>query len=963
MLVSHGAVTTWPARNPGGLATSKFKRETAMLKTRLLSNNGLVRAALGICLLVMVACGDSGSDSAQYMVRAEQEFAAGNYPTAIIELKNALADARKKQTTLPRARWMLGKAYLETGDIGSAEKELERAHQLGWNSNEVLPALAKTLLAQGKMEAVTELSTTDLEPLAAAQLKAYQAVASLAQGDVWMADTLIAGALELQPDDVEVQLAEARVLGAMDDVAGALAALELLLAAAPEYRPAWSLKGKLLSYQQKLPEAVAALDTAIELSPGNFDDRSKRALINLQLQQLDAAKVDADWLLKTSPQHPISNYVQGLLDFQNGDYADSIRALTLAEPAVERYPQISFYLAAAHLVEGHREEALSHAMRQVSLNPDFAPGRKLLASIYLQKKNADEAQTALRPVLDRYPDDIQALNLMANALLLDGKTDQALDMLAKAQQLAPDSPEASFRLGAGLLFAGQTEAATRQLESALALDQQLQQADILLVLSRLEMQDFDGAIEAAQAYVKRNPMSVTANNLMGRVYLANNQTEEAATAFNKALAQVPGDPAANHALAQIALLAGDMAAARSRYQEVLTHRPDYLPALLQLVILDAEEGKEAEVLAQLERAITVHPNALEPRLLLARYYLWKDKPAKIPPLFATLPELQKQSPQALHLLALSQLAEQQHGAALYSLEQLIKLEPDTALAHHLLATAAAGAGDFDRARSEFERAAELDDSFPPTLVSLARLAWADGNAPQFDRYLERLTELAPNSPSVLRLQAAAAQRDGDSGKAIALARQVVAVAPGTDTMLELAGYLYMSGNSAEALQVVQDWVSKNPMDIKARMALASQLNRAGKPDQAIKQYRQVVELQADNVLALNNLAWHLRLEHPEDALIFARRAVALDPDGAQVLDTLAFVEHGIGNHREAQRHIKRALADSPDNPTLRYHQAMIEASLGDKKRAVSILTELLDGDNAVFSERKDAELLLVSLRQ
>jgi putative PEP-CTERM system TPR-repeat lipoprotein len=923
--------------------------------------NWFQRFMLVVCFLAVAACGDS-TTSEEYLARAEQLLAEHNYAEAIIELKNALSVANEKQQTLPRARWLLGKVYLDTGSATAAAKELERARELGWNPNEVLPALAKALLSKGDLTGVMALSTAGLSPQATAQLQAQQALAKLGQGDIWTADTFIAKASEVHGEDPEVQLAEVRMLGASGDLDGALALVERVLAEHPDRRDAWSMKGDLLAAQNKRPEALAAFSVAIELSPDSKEDRLKRGLLNLEMRQLEDVTPDIEFLLETAPKHPMTNYLQGSLDFLNGNYANCIDALTLAEPAAEQYPLILFYLSGAYMVEGNEAEAVRQSERQVTLNPNFAPGRILLASLYLKNARAKEAQQTLRPVLDADPSDRLALNIMAKALIQDGKTDQALKILKTLQQTAPESAIAHFELGAGLLFDGQREAANRQFETALSLDPSLEQASMFRLQAISESEDIAGAIADAQEYVKQNPDSVHGHTVLGQKYLANEQVDEAIAELKEALSLVPGDPEANHTLAKIEQQRGNTEASRAYYQAVLKERPDYLPTLLHLAALAAEPGNEDEMVAQLEYAIEAHPDALEPRLMLARYYVWGNMPDKIPPLFASLSELQQQSPEVLSLLAISQIAEFKYDKAQYNLEQLVELEQDTAYTHHLLARAAAGAGDLERAREELKRAEEIDENFAPALVSLARLAWADGNASQFDNYMGRLSKLAPESPDVLRLHALAAQRDGDSEQVTALFRKILEAAPTTESMLELAGYLYVTGEKQESRQIVENWVSTNPDDVAARMALATQLVSAGHIEDALDQYREVIRIQPENAAALNNLAWYLRDEDPVASLKYARLAVAAAPDKVEILDTVAIVESQAGNHREALRHIQRALELSPDDPNLLYHQAEIEARSGNKGAAIVILNKVLGGDSPVFQHRVEAEELLASLQ-
>ena len=80
-----------------------------------------------------------------------------------------------------------------------------------------------------------------------------------------------------------------------------------------------------------------------------------------------------------------------------------------------------------------------------------------------------------------------------------------------------------------------------------------------------------------------------------------------------------------------------------------------------------------------------------------------------------------------------------------------------------------------------------------------------------------------------------------------------------------------------------------------------------------------------------------------------------------MLDTLAVIEHLNGENRSAYRNIERALAGAPQNPSLRYHKAMIGASLGEKDQAIALLEELLADDAPAFPEQAEAESLLKKL--
>ena len=72
-------------------------------------------------------------DSGELIAEAEQQFAAGDFSTAIINLKNVVS--RDKADA--RARFLLGRAYIESGNPAAALKELGKARELGERDQEL----------------------------------------------------------------------------------------------------------------------------------------------------------------------------------------------------------------------------------------------------------------------------------------------------------------------------------------------------------------------------------------------------------------------------------------------------------------------------------------------------------------------------------------------------------------------------------------------------------------------------------------------------------------------------------------------------------------------------------------------------------------------------------------------------------------------------------------------------------
>lgn len=112
-------------------------------------------ATLAVCLLN--AC-HRDQDPATLMSNANLHQQQGDVPAAVIDLKSLLQQLPDNG----KARLMLGKLYLEIGDMLSAEKEFRRASQASMPQTQVLPQLGRSLLLQMQYQQVLDELPSDL---------------------------------------------------------------------------------------------------------------------------------------------------------------------------------------------------------------------------------------------------------------------------------------------------------------------------------------------------------------------------------------------------------------------------------------------------------------------------------------------------------------------------------------------------------------------------------------------------------------------------------------------------------------------------------------------------------------------------------------------------------------------------------------------------------------------------------
>ena len=109
-------------------------------------------------------------------------------------------------------------------------------------------------------------------------------------------------------------------------------------------------------------------------------------------------------------------------------------------------------------------------------------------------------------------------------------------------------------------------------------------------------------------------------------------------------------------------------------------------------------------------------------------------------------------------------------------------------------------------------------------------------------------------------------------------------------------------------------------------------------------WQKVVDLDSNNVLALNNLAYILLnyAKRPDEAVKYAVRAQQLVPDNSDIEDTLGWALYLKGVYPTALQHLEYAVkrdgnGTGPNFTVRKYHLAMACFKTGDRARGLRVL--------------------------
>ena len=209
---------------------------------------------------------------------------------------------------------------------------------------------------------------------------------------------------------------------------------------------------------------------------------------------------------------------------------------------------------------------------------------------------------------------------------------------------------------------------------------------------------------------------------------------------------------------------------------------------------------------------------------------------------------------------------------------------------------------------------------------------------ELDPAIDRTTEL-PALFSARRLVVARAALKNDD-----------AVAP----LLVRADSRLARGDTAGGRAVLQEAIQQAPTLVGPHLQLAMIDESTGDHDAANRLYRRILVLQPDNAVALNNLAYALAV-YSKDAMTakpLAERAVRVSKRNPTIVDTLAWIEHLLGDDVLAATLLEEAMKGAPTNAEVRLHAAFVAAARGQTAEARLRLEESLKR-NPELARRSD----------
>jgi Flp pilus assembly protein TadD len=144
------------------------------------------------------------------------------------------------------------------------------------------------------------------------------------------------------------------------------------------------------------------------------------------------------------------------------------------------------------------------------------------------------------------------------------------------------------------------------------------------------------------------------------------------------------------------------------------------------------------------------------------------------------------------------------------------------------------------------------------------------------------------------------------------------------------------GQTANAIGAWEQWSNAHPNDAGVIAILGTLEESRGDVGKAEAYYKKSLQIQPQQPLAANNLAYRMLLngENVDVALSLAQTARRAMPSSPNTADTLAWAYYHKGTYSFARDLLEDALKTDPNSAMMQYHLGMVYSKLRDKNNAV-----------------------------
>jgi tetratricopeptide (TPR) repeat protein len=724
-----------------------------------------------------------------------------------------------------------------------------------------------------------------------------------AAGDFAKASIEFRNALQIRPKDATARVMAGRAAEKLGRASDAVGLYQSVVNDAPDNVEARANLGRLMIFNGVPEKGLKVIEPALAKHPDDARLLTLRAAARVQLQDKAGALADVDRALQLAPGNEEAVSLRAGFYKESGQYAQAIALLTGALGRVSDPTNLRRILAEVYTAAGEDDKAEAQLKSLVSLKPKELNYRNELAQFYVRIHRPEDARRVLEQAVREQPESDAAKMTLVDFVAAQGSPGESENLLRSYVAAQPENYDLRLNLGTRLALSGATQEAADAFNEVIRRDGTGPKgliARVRLAEIAAGQGHYDEARKLLAQVLEKNPRDSEALTVRGRIALSQGDPTAAVADFRAVAQDNPRSASVQRWLAQAYEANGDLSLAEQALRAAVPLDPS---VRIELADLLTRTHHAAEAVPLLEEAVRSAPNDVPTRELLVRAYLLKPDLAAAHQAVQDLKALRPDDPANNYLAALVAEHQGKLDEAQREYEQGLAQHPNAFALLEALTALEVSRGREVQAITRVRAATVRNPTDARLFNLLGGLYLAQKDYPRATETLSHATELAPKWSVPYRNLGLTRLVAQDVPGAVTAYQAAIRLAPAdTKLVTELANILASRGRVDEALAVYEEAHRVNPSS----------------------------QMIARN-LALMLVTYHSDRASLERAARLTG-GFASSNDGT-LLDTNGWVRVKRGEYKEALPVLVRAVERAPDSMEIRYHLGIAEMHAGESARA------------------------------
>src|ERR1700674_649938 len=649
---------------------------------------------------------------------------------------------------------------------------------------------------------------------------------------------------------------------------------------------------------QQWPTAYQELLTTVQIQPDQYAAHLDMANLLILGRQFNDAKEHLDLLAQKQPDNPDvyiarANYYAATNN-TTAALADMRRALQLDPSRSDSYLNLA-------LLQMHGQQwdaAEVNFKKAVELSPKSTNALVSLGNFYQTRGRYPEAEQAFRRAIETAADDPSPRASLVTLYMAENKPGQAEEFLRQSKKDFPNN-------SVGYRMLGDFYYANNQLDKATAEYAALYQD------------------HAKDMQVKKNYI---------QFLILKDRLDDARKLNDEVLKAKPDDPDAQVFKGEIEIGRGKASDAVNTLQAVLKNDPDNAAvAHYQLGLAFDQLGNTNRAEAEWRDAVRLRPEIVEAHRALAGVAIHRGDPGGLAQAADQIIAFQPAAPDGYLLRAGADIDRKEFSTADKYIHRSLEKEPNNPAAYVQLGNVRMAQNQYAEAQKAYQQALDEDPNLTDALGGLLNV---DQAQKQPDRAIARLKTQLPKYPQNvgfhIMLGALLEERKDLAGAEQEFKQASDLDKKNSEALAKLGMVRNERGATDQALQTYLDGSKINPQEITFYLLAGGIYMSKQDWDRAKQQYGKALEIQPDNPLASNNLAYVMLQQggNVDIAFQMAQTARKKLPDNANAADTLGWAFYHKHVYTSAINLFKEAVKKEPENALYNYHLGLAYAKTG-----------------------------------